>query len=148
MALLFLGSWELNLSAEQTKQIAWELLCSSLNLYVLHSDSFPMNIEGKTIIPEMIRPISYYSIVKHELTLSWFTSLSFTSPWFTCRLRLMVVSPTLPQYENMVTTWSASSITHRKKSRKQPVSWTTPSCLSTGHGTNAIMYSLSAMTYR
>ena len=68
--LFFLGSWEMNRSAEQTnrvncylffsvhgkwiavrnKQIAREPLRGSRDLFVPHCDSFPMNREKKTLI--------------------------------------------------------------------------------------------------
>ena len=60
----FLGSWEMNRSAEQTNLVRF--VCSALrfisheprkkdrssrDLFVPHCDSFPMNREKKTLIP-------------------------------------------------------------------------------------------------
>ena len=67
----FLGSWEMNRSAEQTNRVNREavlvrFVCSALrfisheprkkdrssrDLFVPHCDSFPMNREKKTLIP-------------------------------------------------------------------------------------------------
>ena len=46
----FLGSWEMNRSAEQTNRVNCDR--GSRDLFVPHCDSFPMNREKKTLIPQ------------------------------------------------------------------------------------------------
>ena len=43
----FLGSWEMNRSAEQTNRTRTASLRGSRDLFVPHCDSFPMNREKK-----------------------------------------------------------------------------------------------------
>ena len=45
----FLGSWEINRSAEQTNRK--RTAKGSHDLFVPHCDTFPMNREKKTLIP-------------------------------------------------------------------------------------------------
>ena len=45
----FLGSWEMNRSAEQTNRVNREAVL--VRFVVPHCDSFPMNREKKTLIP-------------------------------------------------------------------------------------------------